>query len=330
MEQDNYDISIIVPVYNAQLYLDRCVTSLLAQTLRVGEIILVNDGSTDQSGSICASYAARDRRVRVLHLQNGGPARARNQGIHSAKGKYIGFVDADDYVDSTMFESLFEEAERTCSDIAMCGYAMDKSGFVSQVTMDYEPLYSGTEIKSKLIRRFYSGNHNGLYSLCNKLFRRSFIINNNLVIDESMYRGEDAWFVFDCLKLANIVSFLPKALYFYYQNPASIMHSVSKDQFAKWSYSRSRLLEENRQLQFSLDLDEFYRDYLYKTVLFCREMVRCNESALVKTIMEDQVLIEAIQYRRNLPGHVRILLWLMEKKYVRIAIMAYRVWGFRK
>lgn len=330
MAQAHYNVSVIIPVYNAQQFLDRCVRSVLAQTLPGVEIILVDDGSTDQSGSMCDAYAAQHTRVRVLHLENGGPARARNMGIKIAQGTYIGFVDSDDYVDPAMFERLFEMAERTGSDITMCNYEVDAAGLIRPAVMNYRSLYSGAEVKNDLLRRYYTGDHNGLYSMWNKLFRRSLIRDHSLKINEELRRGEDAWFVFDCLKAANVVSYLPEALYYYYQNSASIMHSLSRDQFEKWTYSRNKLLEENQQLQFSIDFDQFYRGYLYKTATFCREMVRRGELALVKSVFEDTFFLRAIPYRKNLPAHIRLLLWLTEKHHDRTAIMAYRLWGLRK
>ena len=329
MEQKQYSVSVIIPVYNVQQYLDRCVRSVLDQTLPDLEVILIDDGSTDQSGSMCDAYAARDARVRVLHLENGGPARARNQGIRAARGTYVGFVDSDDYVDRTMFERLYELAERTGSDIAMCNYAVDTEGAIRPMTMNYRPLYSGAEVKNDLLRRYYTDDHNGLYSMCNKLLRLSLIRENSLEINEKLRRGEDAWFIFDCLKAANVVSYLPETLYYYYQNSASIMHNISKDQFEKWTDSRKRLLEENQQLQFPIDLDQFYGSYLYKTATFCREMVSRGELALVKAVLKNKFLHRAIPYRKNLPVHVRFLLWLTEHHHDRTAIMAYRLWGMR-
>lgn len=100
-------ISVIVPVYNTKAYLERCIDSLLEQTYRDMEIILVDDGSTDGSGEICDSYAARDGRVRVFHKENGGSSSARNLGLDNARGDYIGFADSDDYVDPDMYERLY-------------------------------------------------------------------------------------------------------------------------------------------------------------------------------------------------------------------------------
>ena len=122
MKKDSCKVSVIVPVYNAELYLDKCVRSVLAQTIDSLEIILVDDGSTDQSGSMCDAYAAQDVRVRVLHLENGGPARARNHGIELAQGTYIGFVDSDDYIDLTMYEKLNRAAKDYEADLVISGF----------------------------------------------------------------------------------------------------------------------------------------------------------------------------------------------------------------
>lgn len=330
MKKDSCKVSVIVPVYNAELYLDKCVRSVLAQTLEGLEIILVDDGSTDQSGSMCDAYAAQDVRVRVLHLENGGPARARNHGIELAQGTYIGFVDSDDYVESSMFERLYKTAEQTGSDIAMCSIAVDKAGAIRPIVMNYQPLYSGAEVKDGLLRRYYTGGTNGLNSMCNKLFRRSMIVRHSLKIDETLRRAEDAWFVFDCLKVANIVCFLPEVLYYYYQNPASIMHSLHVDQFEKWTRTRNRLLAENEQLGFALDWKLFYRDYLYKTVVFCKEMVRRRELGVVRSVFEDPVLLRAIPHRANLPTHIHALLWLIEYRHHNAAIIAFRLWNLGK
>lgn len=330
MDQGSCKVSIIIPVYNAHAFLIKCVDSVRKQTLRSIEIILVDDGSTDQSGSLCDDYTEKDKRIKVTHLQNGGPARARNQGMRIARGEYIGFVDADDYVAPTMFESLYELAEQTHSDITMCSYSVDVEGDIRPANVNFSPIYNGKmEIKKGLIQRYYTRNNQGLYSMWNKLFRRSFVESNDLRINENLRRGEDAWFVFDCLKNANTVSYLPEALYFYWQNNMSIMHTVSMDQYEKWTYSRSRLLDENKRFHFSIDYDLFYRDFLYNTVIFCREMIRRNELDLVKSIFADSMYIQALPHRRALPFHVRFLLWLTQKKYYNTALIAYRLWCFR-
>ena len=121
-------VSIIVPVYNVDQYLPRCLESLLGQKLREIEIIAVNDGSTDRSGEILTKYAKVDRRLIVLSQENGGLSSARNAGLSIAKGKYIGFVDSDDYVEKNMFQLLFQAAEESKCDFAECDLFHDVDG----------------------------------------------------------------------------------------------------------------------------------------------------------------------------------------------------------
>ena len=115
-------ISIIVPVYNVEAYLERCVESILKQTYTNLEILLVNDGSTDKSGELCDKLALRDHRIRVIHKENGGLSDARNRGIDEASSKLIGFIDSDDYIDEDMYETLYRQMVASKADLSMCGH----------------------------------------------------------------------------------------------------------------------------------------------------------------------------------------------------------------
>ena len=115
-------ISVIVPIYNTEKYLARCIESILCQTYTNLEIILVDDGSTDKSGDICDFYARKDNRVKVVHKENGGAAAARNFALNMVTGQYIGFVDSDDYTDIEMYQKLYEKAKQENADIVVCGY----------------------------------------------------------------------------------------------------------------------------------------------------------------------------------------------------------------
>lgn len=112
-------ISVIVPIYNTDLFLERCVDSILNQTYENLEIILVNDGSTDRSGKICDNYINKDARVKVIHKKNGGASTARNTGLQAANGVYIGFVDSDDYISLNMYEEMVQNIEQDV-DIVTC------------------------------------------------------------------------------------------------------------------------------------------------------------------------------------------------------------------
>ena len=114
------NISVIVPVFNNERYLKRCLDSIIGQSLSNIEIILIDDGSTDKSGKICDMYAVTDKRVKVIHQKNAGVSAARNTGISIAVGEYIGFVDSDDWIEKQMYEKMFFEAKRSNSDVVMC------------------------------------------------------------------------------------------------------------------------------------------------------------------------------------------------------------------
>ena len=114
-------VSVIVPVFNVEKYLDKCIESLIKQKLKDIEIILVDDGSTDLSGKICDEWKTKDSRIQVIHKKNGGLSDARNVGVELAKGKYIGFVDSDDYVSDDMFQILYQNIEKENADISICG-----------------------------------------------------------------------------------------------------------------------------------------------------------------------------------------------------------------
>ena len=114
-------ISIIVPVYNVESYLRKCLDSILAQTYRDLEILVVDDGSTDGSGAICDEYAGKDDRIKVFHTENKGLSCARNLGLDSANGDWIGFVDSDDWIELDMYEVLLRKAEKTGADVVECG-----------------------------------------------------------------------------------------------------------------------------------------------------------------------------------------------------------------
>ena len=123
------ELSVIVPVYKVEKYLSKCIDSILAQTFTDFELILIDDGSPDRCGEICDEYAAKDSRIIVIHQQNKGVSAARNAGLEIAKGKYIGFVDSDDWIEPEMYQILIATANETASELVICGSKQrDESG----------------------------------------------------------------------------------------------------------------------------------------------------------------------------------------------------------
>ena len=152
-ERQGY-ITVIVPVYNVEKYLDRCMESILAQTYTKLEIILVDDGATDSSGAICDFYAQKDARVQVIHKENGGLSSARNAALDIAQGEYIGFVDSDDYISVDMFEKLYQACVQYESEIAICCHYTERGDrlLIEEPIVDESIQYTGVEALELLIR----------------------------------------------------------------------------------------------------------------------------------------------------------------------------------
>lgn len=168
-------LSIIVPVYNVEQYLTKCIESLLAQTLKEIEIILVDDGSTDKSSKICDQYALKDERIKVIHKTNGGLSEARNKGIEAAKGEYLGFLDSDDWVETNFYQYLYKLIQNTRADIAQCDfvYAYDESIKIEFNNIVKENVYTGIEALGLL----YGSECVRTVVVWNKIYRRELFKN---------------------------------------------------------------------------------------------------------------------------------------------------------
>lgn len=206
-------ISVIVPVYNAERYLEECVRSILQQTYTNFELLLVDDGSTDNAPLLCDGFCQKDLRVQVLHKPNGGVSSARNLGISCAKGKYLAFVDADDWVESDYLADLVDKIGDT--DLAICGVADRESWILT------EEIVSTKELRTHPSR--YAKHPYINYSV-NKLYRKSIVDTYKLTFPETMRRGEDAAFVASYLEHCQTVSIFPRILYNYRNNQQSAMH----------------------------------------------------------------------------------------------------------
>ncbi|MEW9676223.1 glycosyltransferase [Lentibacillus sp. L22] len=218
-------VSIIVPVYNAEKYLSRCISSILQQTYKLIEVILVNDGSTDDSGLICERYAKRDQRVRVIHQPNAGPSVARNGGIKAATGHFIQFVDADDHLEPTMTQRLVE-AMKPGIQMVVCGY------HIAQKTMKQPIIPSITGIFSKTDFMQHIGE---LYkniilpSPCNKLYDATLINDCHIQFDKHFSMGEDLLFNLGYIEACEQIHIITDPLYTYCINQDSLTKAFKKD-----------------------------------------------------------------------------------------------------
>lgn len=203
-------ISIIVPVYNAEAYIRKCIDSLLSQTFPDFEILLIDDGSPDSSCRICDDYAAIDKRVKVFHKENGGVSSARQMGLEHAAGEYIIHADPDDWVDADMLECLYQEARIMNADIMVCDYnIVELSGKIKRVNVNL-PTDNIICLKKILSGEIHS-------SLCNKLVKRSLYFDNGISFIHGLNMREDLSVMYKLMYYANKIAYIPKACYYYVQ-----------------------------------------------------------------------------------------------------------------
>ncbi|MCU5288783.1 glycosyltransferase family A protein, partial [Bacillus paranthracis] len=187
-------VSIIVPVYNAEKYVHKCIDSLLQQTYKNIEIILINDGSTDNSGKICDEYANESSKIRVIHQKNSGPSATRNVGIDVANGAYIQFVDSDDYVEPNMTEEMLK-AMNNKFQLVICGYK-SLSLFNKDINIKEHKCHisGGYDYSSFMMEFGYLFRDVYINPLWNKLYNTALIKENHLRFKDNVYMGEDLLF----------------------------------------------------------------------------------------------------------------------------------------
>lgn len=211
-------ISVIIPVYNVENYLERCLQSVLKQTYSNLEILLIDDGSTDHSGEICDLYLKKDKRIKVYHKKNGGLSSARNLGLLLCKGDYVGFVDSDDWIDHEMYERLFKLIQKGDYDISVCGIsrAVSEQECIKQPTHITEKIISGQDFQKKILK---VGTQESDQYAVNKLYKKS--VANSIKYPEGL-TDEDVEGTFLAMLSASSVIVTNWIGYFYYINPKSI------------------------------------------------------------------------------------------------------------
>lgn len=215
------DVSVIVPIYNVDMYLKRCIDSIINQILTNIEIILVNDGSLDTSPQICDDYARSDSRIKVIHKKNGGLSDARNAGIAVSTGRYLAFIDSDDYVDPSYLAVLYYAAERNNCDISYCNYAIYKQEKGTHKSINVRKPLPGVSTGKKIARLTIRDFRSRAY-VWNKLYRRELFFNEDMIRYPKMY-FEDTATTARLMYYADRVVVVDKCLYYYTKRKGSIV-----------------------------------------------------------------------------------------------------------
>lgn len=269
-------ISVIVPVFQAEQYLDECLQSILQQTQPNIEIILIDDGSTDASGAICDRYAKIHSNIKVLHKENAGLTAAWKSGITLSVGEYIGFVDSDDWIASDMYESLYREAQKTDADIVCCGI---RHIFENHTHADWndqmnfpKEVYTQEEMQTEVYPCFINDGSfmgRGLQpNRVSKLVRRKLVLANMHLCDERVTVGEDYQFSFAMFLDAKRVAILKDYLPYYYrineQSMTGQYDSAYMDKLKCMKHALSRISDTKNGYDFK---PQILNDFLCLTIL---------------------------------------------------------------
>lgn len=260
-------ISVIITIFNSEKYIKRCLDYIIAQTFKNIEIILINDGSNDNSKNICYKYCRRYGFIKLVNQEKRGVAQARNKGVEIAKGKYITFVDSDDYIDVNMFEEMYKAIEKLNADLCICNYIKEdkntKKYCDSGIKKD---ILTNKEVKKLLqIRLIERDNSEKKHELavfrgaCGKLYRNKIIENNNIRFKKELVIGEDFLFNLEYLNYTNSVVLCKKYYYHYVTNIESL---TQKYEDKCWYRYKSILINIKK---FSRDND-FYNQEEYRFV----------------------------------------------------------------
>ena len=272
-----YRISVIVPVYNKKKYLGACVDSILGQTYRNLELVLVDDASTDGSGALCDQYAAKDGRVRVIHRQNGGPTAACVTGMEQAGGSHFMFIDSDDYVDPCMLEEMEKHLTGRTGEIVCCDHVLEKRKKTLPVASGAEPgVYEGaeleTEIKAKLL-----GREQRLLpmSRCMKLCEKSVFAGNEQYYDMTVRMGDDFHLIYPAFLNSTRVVVMEQAFYYHYRYVGdSIVHGYDVGMYRSveaWRRAMERIVADKGVKDGE---EKLRREYCYMLMLVMKNELR--------------------------------------------------------
>lgn len=258
-------ISVVIPVYNAEAYLPKCLESVRTQTFRDWEAILIDDGSTDDSARICEETAEQDPRFRVIHKENAGVSTARNTGLDAARGEYVIFVDADDICKKTYFEKMVSAMRTYEPDLVISGFVRFKEGWEAEQLITR---YSITLMKkTRQFLHLYTESRLNLFgvSVWAKMFRRDMIEKHHIRFDPAISYEEDCIFVADCVPHMNTFAVVGEALYRYRQMGDSLSRGYRKGTFrylVNGLNRRRALLKE-----YGLEGDLYRADQIFTLVI---------------------------------------------------------------
>lgn len=286
-------VSVIIPAYNVEKYINRCLESIISQTLKDIEIIVVNDGSTDSTLKKIAIFIEKDERINLINKDNQGVSSARNDGIKMAKGEYIFYIDGDDFIEENTLEELYNYAIRKDLDVVISDIYIYKNKKIINTMKDIE--IKNEEVisaKDYLVKYF---NNKGTYSVCNKLWKKSLYIDNNVFHPKDISYGEDGCTVPRLIINSNKIGKIKKCFYYYCMNEESAMHRGNK--IKAYDYMKGYLLVKDyfqkKDISWYTDYDFNYKFYfVYSHIInmsYYNKIIQKNNNKDFKMVYDEML-----------------------------------------
>ena len=293
----DYMISVVVPIYKVEEYLRQCVESILNQTYKDLEIILVDDGSPDNCPSICDEYALKDARVKVIHKENGGLIAARKTGVMASTGEYVTFVDGDDYISKYMYEEVAKAIESYSPDMVMTEFfwSYERKDIPSERTL-FKDFYNREAIERDIIPiMLFNGTYYqfGVYPNCwTKIFRKELLEKYIYDVDERVRMGEDAAFTYACIMDSPGIATVKKPLYYYRNLETSMSNAYDSSLIDIWSIPYEAIKMYSELLKVNIENQLCY--YLLYLINF---VIRNEAKNLNNSKSKDTVITAVFDYK---------------------------------
>ena len=336
-------VSIIIPVYNLEKFIEKCVDSIVNQTLKEIEIILVDDGSTDQSGAICDNYVKKDDRIKVVHQKNMGLSGARNTGIKESTGKWFMIVDGDDWLESNAVEELYNNAEKNNSDIFISSFYDNypekqvKDSFFNINELHFQTEEEKLYLQENCISRNKYTNMNCKTNLgvtWARIYRKQFIVDNNLEFILGLKRTQDAIFNLYAFEYANKVDYLDIPVHHYRIWGNSASRKYSKDFHVTANELSQHIIEFMKKFHKEERLKKAYYSKVFKLLIEiikieitpkANKMSLKSKKSFLKQLSESELYSNAIKYveKNTLNNNQRLVLFLLKNKLYYIILFLF-------
>lgn len=329
-------ISIVVPVYNVEKYLKRCIESLINQTYKNLEIILVNDGSTDNGLKICEEYLKIDNRIKLINKENEGLGITRNCGIDNAKGKYIAFLDSDDYIEADFYEKLYMSAIENNSDMVFASFKkVDKNDNIYAIRQSKlnKEVYTKDEIIPNILYNVIGAVDEAKQlpiSACVILYNKEIIDKYKIYfLSERKYISEDIIFNLEFILKTATVSIVPNAYYYYCDNQNSLTRTYKKDRFEKIKIMYEYLIEFMKKVNLIEETKKGINHYAISHIRACLKQEKLNSRIEayknIKKICKDKIVKEILKEGYVCTKKQKIFDFFIKKEWIKLIYLIIKI-----